>query len=199
MHPTDVNQAFTLSLYEQSVKIGNTGFWLTSNIGNDNISYPFWTSGEGSISLQRPLYINRDVSTSRAIPYLANAYLGGGYRVNSGIDPDGSFLSWVTPRILNGSPSGSFIAGIDFHLPVYPQAGVSVHARLPFESLKTKGVEPEKWGKYDLNPEVEYLDNTGANRELTSIVPVSKASGRFTLFYNWWLNPKNPENYLDLT
>ena len=133
LRPTDVDQSFSLSLFEQSVKIGNTGFWLSSKIGNDQIGYQFWSSGEGSIELQRPLYLNKDVNTSRAIPYLINAYLGGGYRVNSGINPS-TFLSWVQERTLNGTQNGSLIGGLDFHLPVLPQAGISFQARVPMSN-----------------------------------------------------------------
>lgn len=194
LRPTDVYQAFSLSLFEQNVKIGNTGFWLTSRLGNDKIGYQFWSSGEGSIELQRPLYLNKDINTSRAIPYLMNAYLGGGYRITSGVDPSGSFFTWVKERTLNGAISGSLIAGLDFHLPIYPQAGFSVDVRLPVEDIQTKSIEQHKWGSYDLDPEVDYVSAYG--HEIISIVPVSKASGHFGLFYNWWLDKRNPENYL---
>ncbi|MBQ6269524.1 MAG: hypothetical protein IJK61_05300 [Bacteroidetes bacterium] len=193
LRPTDVDQSFSLSLFEQSVKIGNTGFWLSSKIGNDQIGYQFWSSGEGSIELQRPLYLNKDVNTSRAIPYLINAYLGGGYRVNSGINPS-TFLSWVQERTLNGTQNGSLIGGLDFHLPVLPQAGISFQARVPMSNNTTKSIEVQKWGKYELDPEEDYVTEDG--RVIESIVPVSKASGHIALFYNWWLDKRNPENYI---
>ncbi len=194
LKPTDVSQAFSISLFEQTVKVGKTGFWLSSKIGNDQIGYQFWSSGEGSIELQRPLYLNKDINTSRAIPYLINAYLGGGYRINNGIDPSGSFLSWVSKRTLNGSQSGCLIAGLDFHLPILPQAGISFQARVPMSSNTTKSIEVYKWGMYDLNPEVDYVTEDG--RYIEAIVPVSNASGHISLFYNWWLDKRNPENYI---
>ncbi len=196
MQPTDVGHALSLSLYEQNVKIGNTGFWLKAQYGNDPIGYQYWSSGEASIMFQRPLYVNKHAPTSRAIPYLMNLYLGGGWRTTNGIDPSGSFLSWIQPRILNGQQNGALVGGLDFHLPVHPQAGIRFNAILPFEELTTKGIEPEKWGKYSLDSYPNRSVYANDSRNVTDIVPVSKASGQFLFFYNWWLNKRNPENYI---
>lgn len=193
LRPTDVRHALSLSLFEQNIKIGNTGFWITSKMGNDPIGYQFWSSGEASIVLQRPLYINKDVNTSRAIPYLLNTHIGGGYRLTNGIDPSGSFLSWVQSRTLNGAPSGNLVAGLDFRLPIYPQVGINFNVVLPFESLKTISIQPEKWGMY--RPAPDQMVYTEDDRDIADIVPVSRASGQFLLFYNLWLNKRNPENY----
>jgi hypothetical protein len=203
MQPSDVKHAFSLSLFEQNLKLGSTGFWLKSSLGNDPVGYQFWSSGEANIVLQRPLYLNKNVNTSRAIPYLIDFSLGAGYRIASGISGNNSIFTWLSDRTLNGPQNGSFIAGLNIHLPVMPELGLSMNAHIPFQALQTAAIEEEKWGKiaiedlYKLDAEREdegiYLaDGTSPSH----VVPVVQASGKVSLFYNWWMNKKNPENYL---
>jgi hypothetical protein len=61
--------------------------------GNDDAGYHFWSSGQASVQLQRPLYLNPDVQTNRAIPYLLDIFLGWGYRMEAGINPNGTIFS----------------------------------------------------------------------------------------------------------
>ena len=116
LEPTHVTHSISISLFEQSLKVGESRFWLKSEIGSDPIGYPFWSSGEAKLILKRPLYVNQDAKTSRIIPNLINAYLGGGYRITSGLpDRDGLF-DFLPNRTLNSSPNGKLIAGFDFVL-----------------------------------------------------------------------------------
>ncbi|HAW09349.1 MAG TPA: hypothetical protein DCW42_09360 [Bacteroidetes bacterium] len=189
LQPTNVNQAFTLSLFEQSIKIGETGFWLRSTIGNDEIGYPYWYAGENKIVLQRPLYVNKDTRTSRAIPYLINAYIGGAYRTSSGIDP-GTMFSWIPKRTLNNAKDGKLVAGIDFNMPFKPELGVSLRAEVPMSDLKEDyTIELEKYGYIIPSQQVD-------NGRIDSVAPILRTSGILSLYYNWWLNPQNPENYI---
>jgi hypothetical protein len=189
LQPTNVTQAFTLSLFEQSLKIGETGFWLRSIYGNDEIGYPFWYTGAAKIVLQRPLYVNSDSRTNRAIPYLINAYLGGSYRVQSGLNPS-SLLSWIPKRVLNNANDGKMVVGLDVHMPFKPEFGVALRAELPLKSLEPYDIEKNTYGY--LVPEDRIIDNG----RIDTVAPVLRNSGVFSLFYNWWLNPKNPENYI---
>ncbi len=100
LEPSDATHAVTLSLFEQSLKIGVTDFWIKSIVGNDAIGYHFWSAGESKIVLKRPLYVNTDDETKDRIPNLINAYLGGGYRITSGVNSS-SALSWVSKRMRN--------------------------------------------------------------------------------------------------
>ncbi|MDR0927708.1 MAG: hypothetical protein LBO69_08090 [Ignavibacteria bacterium] len=199
--PTDVTHAISLSLFEQDLKIGETGFWLRSIFGNDEAGYQFWSSGQAGIELQRPLYINKDVGTSRAIPYLINFYFGGGYRITSGISSDGTIFSWLPDRTLNGSQSGDLIMGLNFHLPIMPQIGLSFHARIPIQSPNDKSIDPSKWGKISLE-DIYTLDETrevyteDGNITITHVMPMMHSSGKVSVFYNWWLDSRKPENYI---
>lgn len=190
LQPTNVTQAFTLSLFEQSLKIGETGFWLRSIYGNDEISYPFWYAGSAKIAIQRPLYVNNDSRTSRAIPYLINAYLGGSYRIESGLNP-GSLMSWIPKRTLNNSNDGKMIAGFDFHMPFRPQFGINFNAEFPLGKLaEPYDIERNTYGGYSVG------DRIVDNGRIDSVAPVLRTSGTISAFYHWWINPKNPENYI---
>jgi hypothetical protein len=188
LQPTNVTQAFTLSLFEQSLKVGETGFWLRSIYGNDEIGYPFWYTGAAKIALQRPLYVNKDSKTSRAFPYLINAYLGGSYRIESGLKP-GSLMSWVPKRLLNNANDGKMITGFDFHMPFKPEFGLSMRAEFPLSTIQEPySIKREVYGYYS------YLREDDGR--VQTVAPILRSTGVISAFYHWWLNPKNPENYI---
>jgi hypothetical protein len=193
MEPSDVDHSISLSLFEQSLKIGSTSFWIKSMLGNDQIGYPFWSAGEAKIVLKRPLYINEDDKTSGRIPNLINAYFGAGYRINSGISNDHSALSWVSKRYLNSGPSGKLVAGLDFYMPFHPEAGIQMNIELPFEKLKEKSIEETDFA---LSPNglgetgFRFDDPRAGDEKIITkgIAPMLRASGQMTAFYNLWIN-----------
>lgn len=196
--PINVTHAFALSLFEQSLKIGESGFWITSKLGTDEVGYQFWSAGEAKVLLQRPLYVNRDPATRKGIPNLINAYLGGGYRITSGLDNDASLLSWVSKRALNAGPTGKIIFGTDVHAWFHPQVGINLNMEIPLKSLGTEKVEQSTYAQYgfgdrvvDFNPE----NPIGMVANKQSIVPILKSTGQVSVFYHLWLDKKNPENY----
>ncbi len=207
LHPTNKQHVFTLSAFEQTVKIGATGFWLTSTMGMDEISMPFWYTGQNAITLQRPL-IENNFTTKDRIPYLLNIQLGGAYRTSNGINGDSDLFSWVPDRVLNSSNSGYLVLGADFHLPIegYTEAGISAHMSFPLKSVEGGDINLGDYGAYNsLNAQLiapPYHDGldvvpvVGANGEGNAVVPMIQESGKFSAFYHWWLNEKNPENYV---
>jgi hypothetical protein len=149
---------------------------------------PFWYTGSAKLALQRPLYVNKDSKTSRAFPFLINAYLGGSYRIESGLKP-GGLMSWVPKRILNNANDGKMIAGFDFHMPFRPQLGLSMRAEFPLKNINEPfKIKESAYGMY------EKEDPTDGR--IHAVAPVLRTSGVVSAFYHWWLNPKNPENYL---
>ncbi len=202
LEPTNVTHAFTLSLFEQSVKIGESGFWLRSELGADEIGYPFWTSGEAKVKLKRPLYINKNSSTNKLFPTLLNVYLGAGYRITSGIKGSEGIFDFLPSRKLNGSPEGKLIAGFDFNAPFHPYLGLHFNIETPINTLSEYAIEKKSFGKLPVptdengTPLTEF-DRAGkhATDNLKSIVPILQSTGQITLFYNWWLDESSPENY----
>lgn len=196
LQPTNVDHAFTLSLFDQSIKLGESGFWLRSQIGTDAIGYHFWSSGEANFTLQRPLYENDDPQSKKGIPYLINAHLGGAYRINSGLDNDNSLFTWLNNRKLNGSPTGKFIGGFDFHMPFHPYLGLSFHAEVPFEEVRDIAIQDGKYGMYEVEPlDVHFTESSPIQEEINNVAPILKATGQIAGFYHWWLDKNNPENY----
>lgn len=197
LEPTNVTHAFMVSLFEQGVKIGASGFWLRNKIGTDEIGYPFWSAGEAKAMLQRPLYINKDTETRQAIPYLINAHLGGGYRITSGLNNTNAVLSWVQDRRLNVGPGGKFITGLDFHLPMRPEFGIGVNFELPMESLNRTTIEENTYATYAAGSDVRFnAGNPDGTARIDRIAPILRATGQIKMFYHLWINKEtNPENY----
>lgn len=198
--PTDKKQAIILSLFEQSVKIGETGFWLTNKFGVDQIGYQFWSVGENKLVLQRPLYTNNDPYTKEPIPYLINAHLGAAYRSTAGVDPQGA-LSWVPATRLNSTPGGKIVGGLDVHMPFKPQFGVSLNLELPMQNLTTQSVDLSTYATYPIpEAQMEVLDVSESPDVIdlseAVIVPILRSSGQLTFFFMHWLNfDTDPENY----
>jgi hypothetical protein len=204
LKPENKIQAITLSLFEQSLKIGETGFWLQNKVGTDEVGYQFWSSGESKITLQRPLMNNTDPATREYVPRLINAYLGGGYRHSSGIDNSGTLFSWVKDRKLNSGSDGKIIAGFDVHMPFHPQFGVGLNLELPLSGLQTDKVAPDTYGYYgtregvDFQRDANYQDprNGDTTISMLGIAPLLRATGQVTLFYNLWVGADEmPSHY----
>ncbi len=187
LEPTNATHSITVSIFEQTLKFGESGFWLKNIIGTDEIGYPFWSSGCSKIVLKRPLYVNQDTKTSSQIPFLINAYLGGAYRIHSGINNKSDIFSWVPSQKLNQGPGGKLIAGLDFHMPFHPQFGLHFNMEIPVTQLKEESIDPTRYARYYKFNETTF--------DSFQVVPLLRSSGQITLFYNLWITKENPENY----
>ena len=203
LKPEDKIQAITLSLFEQSLKIGETGFWIQNKVGTDEVGYQFWSAGESKVTIQRPLMNNTDPATREFVPRLINAYLGGGYRHSSGLDNAGTAFSWVADRTLNAGPDGKLVAGFDVHMPFHPQFGVGLNLELPFSDLRNSNVARESYGVYtnenvEFRRDDEYQDPRNGDPTITKtgIAALLRETGQATLFYNLWVGNENtPSHY----
>lgn len=202
LKPEDKIQAITLSLFEQSLKVGETGFWVQNKVGTDEVGYQFWSSGESKVTLRRPLMNNIDPKTREYVPRLINAHLGGGYRHSSGVDNDGTAFSWVADRLLNAGPDGKVVAGFDVHMPFHPQFGIGLNLELPLGNLLTQTVAPQEYGYYNTaanftrNDDVVDPRNGDPTIDIKGAAALLRETGQATLFYNWWLGEDNtPSHY----
>lgn len=195
MEPTNVDHSITVSLFEQSLKIGSSDFWLRNVVGSDNIGYPYWTGGEAKLLLKRPLYVNSDDESRERIPNLITAYMGFGYKIESGLESSGTnALSWIPRRKLNSSNDGKLVAGFDFHMPFMPELGLAVNIETPLEKTRTRDIDRTLYAAYsmDLFPEVTHPYNPDDD---LAIVPLLRGNGQVSVFYNWWLNKDQGENF----
>ncbi len=194
MEPTNVTHAFTLSAFDQVLKIGKSGFWLKASMGTDQVGYHYWSSGEARIQLQRPLYTNTDYNTRTAIPYLLNARLGFGYRLTGSLDGQDRLLEFVPGRNLNAGYGGKLVGGLDFHLPQHPQFGIGLNMEIPLQGISDQTT---------IDPSTYFVFDLGNRRVTAPRYPVDpsgtayilRATGQATLFYNIWLGAKGPENF----
>jgi hypothetical protein len=194
--PTNVGQAVTVSLFEQTLKLGRTGFWLRASVGSDALGYHFWSAGIGRVILQRPLIENTDESTRRAIPHLLDARLGVGYRLTGGLDE--KFLGGIlAPRKLNIGYGGYLSAGADFYFPFHPQAGTALTVELPLQSISpTTSVNLKTYATVPIGTERDIRPTQpDLIVDLERLVPLLRSSGQWTLFYNWWLSQERPIHF----
>lgn len=200
--PTDVDQSISISLFEQSIKLGETGFWIKNQVGSDESGYPFWSSGESKLTVSRPLYVNNDPETNTLVNNLVNFHLGAAYRITGGIESN-SVFNWIPNRTLNGGPNGKLVAGFDFHYPDNPRFGLHVNAEVPLTDIKNEFVKPDTYGLLPFdrkdaagNDRLGDASDTVKNGAFFGTAPVLRATGQATLFYHLWLDEKeNPENY----
>ncbi len=194
--PTNVRHAFTLSAFEQTLKVGSTGFWIKSALGTDRVGYTYWESGEGNVVLQRPLYENLDPEYRRAIPYLINAHLGVGYRITGGLEGQNRLLDFITPRKLNSGYGGKFVGGLDFYMPFHAPAGLSINMELPLQRISNSvDIDPKTYHQLQI-AENRILFSDNYSFDPIATVAILRSTGQVTAFYNWWLDPKNPENFI---
>jgi hypothetical protein len=197
LQPTNVNHSFLLSGFEQSLKLGKSGFWLKNIMGTDQTGYHFWNAGEAKVVLQRPLYINDDPESRRAIPYLLNARLGFGYRLTSNPN-ESSIMNFIPSRKLDAGYGGKFIGALDFNMPFAPQFGISVNAEMPLVPVKTtENVDTSTYvlNSIDGNRNLTLDDRFDENQSLKSTVNLIRTTGQVTFFYNYWLDDQKPENF----
>jgi hypothetical protein len=194
MEPTNVTHAFTLSAFEQVLKIGSSGFWLKSSIGTDQVGYTYWSSGEARVQLQRPLYVNEDVATRRAIPYLINGRVGFAYRLTGSMDGQDRLLDFVPGRKLNAGSGGKIVGGLDFSLPMHPQAGISLNMEIPLKGVNAADdVDATTYYKFDIGNRPIFAPTLPEDPFATAAL--LRGTGQATLFYNWWLGSQGPENF----
>lgn len=198
LRPANAAHSFTLSAFEQTLKIGKSGFWLSNIMGTDQTGYHFWNAGEAKVLLQRPLYVNNDAETRRAIPYLINARMGMGYRMTS--DPrQAGILSFIPARRIDAGYGGKIVTALDFNMPFNPRFGISVNAELPLEPIKaTTQVDTTTYATAALADGRDlFIDDPliGATNVVKSTVNLLRATGQVTGFYNMWLDETRPENY----
>lgn len=216
--PKGVNQAMILSLYEQSLKIGKTGFWLSSQVGNDRIGMPFWLAGESSVMLKYDLYLNNDPESNVRNPELLKIMLGGSFRLNTGVNNTG-ILEIIPERQLNSHPAGKINFGLEYNFPFHPQAGLSLNYSTPIQSIETETIDPNNWALFSNRSSSAYVDDfedPGFNRTNPDprednlapiekdangndinyqIAPILETTGQLTAFYNLWIDENKAENF----
>ena len=196
MEPSNSTNAVTMSLFEQTLKIGESGFWLKNIVGTDQAGYPFWLAGESKAVLTIPMYPNQDIDTKRQFPMILTSHLGYGYKLNSAID--GS--DWFPQQKLNADYGGKFIGGFDFHLPSYPFLSAHLNMEVPVRKLdvdRVIGVNDFILNDVPVDADIRFTDpaDPRAANQIDRVSPVLRGTGQFYLSWHTWFDDFNPENY----
>jgi hypothetical protein len=190
--PTNVTHSFSLSAFEQTLKLGKeSGYWIRSIVGTEGAGYTFISSGEAKVQIHHPLYVNDNPNISeakrKAIPNLLNFHIGMGYRLQ---DTSNGALSFLPQRQLNASYGGKGIFGFDFHFPTDPDFGVTFHVEVPMQGIDSlKTIERGTYSAY-------FKENPNNPRDPLVVAPLLRITGNTGIFYNWWLEEGKYENYL---
>ena len=184
LYPTNSRQFIALSASRQAVQIGTTGARVEHWIGNDEIGYHFWSSGQGRVFLNYPI-IRLEDATLRAngVPDVLTFSLGAAYRLKFGDQGDDFLSGMITPRKLNGALGGKVLGRIEYRLPELDNFGFFVHAELPFSKVDTASVNPVGVTILrELKPRPSPIDSFNFNGYFLRNI----AQG--ALFYEDWLN-----------
>ncbi len=123
--PTGGRQYYSLSAFDQMLRVGSTNWWIQNSLGNDILGYPFWYAGEARITAMRPLIDNYDNNTRRVIPNLLKLSGGIIYRINDDV-------ANLNPRITD------FLRRRNLNIGPDPKINVSFEGALPLgEDNKT--------------------------------------------------------------
>ena len=190
MNPVNSRQFIAVSAFRQTVQLGTTGARIEHMLGNDEIGYHFWSSGQGKATLKYPIIeLDNGDLRSKGVPDILTVMLGAGYRLKFG-GPDDSFLSGTIPaRLLNGSLGGKAIARVDYRPPVFWLSensifGMSLNTEVPFGKLEQRGFDPDKSVVWFAEPITKRgaLPDTGKGAYfLRNVV-------QGTVFWETWLN-----------
>lgn len=190
LNPVNSRQFIAVSAFKQTVQIGTTGARIEHMLGNDEIGYHFWSSGQGKASLKYPIIeLDNGELRSKGVPDILTVMLGAGYRLKFG-GPEDSFLSGTIPaRLLNGSLGGKAIARVDYRPPVFWLStnsifGMSLNTEVPFGKLEERGFDADQsvvWFPEAITKRGSLPDTGKAAYFLRNVV-------QGTVFWETWLN-----------
>lgn len=222
--PTGGRQYYSISAFDQMLRVGSTNWWIQNSLGNDALGYPFWYAGESRITAMRPLIDNYDNSTRRVIPNLLKLSGGIVYRINDDVaNPNPRLTDFLARRRLNMGPDPKITASFEGALPLGEDNktnvfGARISADIPIQRIN-EGVqlaEPGTFSQLTFNPDhnigrSERLQlngnhpvtaqnpqfvtrRDGSGVDVPTITPILRAVAQASLFYTWWLEVEGSEN-----
>jgi hypothetical protein len=221
--PTGGRQYYSLSVFDQMLRVGSTNWWIYNSIGNDNVGYMFWHAGEAKITAMRPLIDNYDNNTRRVIPNLLKLSGGIVYRLNDDVaNPNVRFTDFLRRRSLNMGPDPKIAVSFEGILPLGEDNktnvfGARINAEIPVQRINESAqiAEPSTFARlsYDTDngigrsERLQLLANhprfadgaqlvtTNKNGvDVQTITPILRTVAQATLFYTWWLDVEGSEN-----
>jgi hypothetical protein len=135
-YPATARQFVAISAFRQSVQLGRSGARLEHMLGNDEIGYHFWTSGQGRAWAHYPIIPLTDPALrARGVPDILTIDLGIAYRMKFGSAEDNFLGELISPRKLNGSIGPKAYTRIEYRLPQINDLGFAINAEVPFNKM----------------------------------------------------------------
>lgn len=134
--PANARQFVAVSAFRQTVQLGQSGARLEHMLGNDEIGYHFWTSGQGKAYAHYPIIPLSDPELrARGVPDIFTIDLGVAYRLRFGSPEDAFLGDIIAPRLLNGAIGPKAYTKIEFRLPQINDLGFAINAEVPFNKM----------------------------------------------------------------
>lgn len=220
--PTGGRQYYSLSVFDQMLRVGSTNWWIQNNIGNDNMGYHFWYAGEAKITAMRPLIDNYDNNTRRVIPNLLKLSGGVVYRLNDDV-ANPRVLDFLGKRKLNMGPDPKIAVSFEGVLPLGEDnktsvVGARINLEQPVQSINEGAqiAEPLTFSRVEfdetngiargerlqlLATHPRFAENAqfvtkrnASNVDVQTITPILRTVAQASLFYTWWLEVEGSEN-----
>lgn len=222
--PTGGRQYYSLSVFDQMLRVGATNWWIHNTIGNDNAGYHFWYAGEAKITATRSLIDNGDNNTRRAIPNLLKLSGGIVYRLNDDVGNQNPRLTdFLGKRKLNMGPEPKIAVSFEGVLPLGEDNktnvfGARINAEIPVQRVN-EGVplaEPISFSRVNFDEtsgigrserlqllashprfgdNPQFVTNRNSSMvDVQTITPLLRTVAQASLFYTWWLEVEGAEN-----
>lgn len=184
LQPTNARQFIAVSAFRQAVQLGTTGARLEHNIGNDEIGYHFWSSGQGKAVLHYPIIQLQDpVLRAAGVPDVLTVQLGAAYRMKFGMPQDEFLGGVIQPRLLNGNTGVKAVTRIDYRLPQVNDIGLTLNTEIPFNKLQ--GYEQVNLGDGGI---VTVMEQTNRTNQFNEAAYFLRTVAQGSVFWETWLN-----------
>lgn len=137
-YPGTARQFVAISAFRQTVQLGKSGARIEHMLGNDEIGYHFWTSGQGRAWVHYPIIPLTDPDMrARGVPDIFTIDLGIAYRMKFGSPEDDAIADVISPRLLNGAIGPKAYSRFEFRLPMINDVGFSLNSEVPFSKMES--------------------------------------------------------------
>ncbi len=222
--PTGGRQYYSLSVFDQMLRVGSTNWWIHNTIGNDNMGYHFWYAGEAKITAMRPLIDNYDNNTRRVVPNLLKLSGGVVYRLNDDAgNQNPRFIDFLGKRRLNMGPDPKIAVSFEGVLPLGEDnktsvIGARINLEQPIQGINQSVplAEPLSFSRVNFDSDNRIPSNErlqllashprfgeqpqfitqrkASGIDVQTITPLLRTVAQATLFYTWWLEVEGAEN-----
>jgi len=190
MQPANARQFVAISAFRQAVQLGTSGVRLEHWLGNDEIGYHFWSSGQGKGLISYPIIPLQDADLrSNGVPDILTVQLGAAYRMSFGTPTDKFLGGIISPRLLNGAIGTKAVARMDFRVPAETNDfGVSINTEIPFNKMDGGEVANMNDGSIVFANREKYTGPGARSGDEVDVAYFLRTVAQGNVFWETWLN-----------